>query len=503
MKCINPISGNNAQWISVFLALLFAMLSGALVPMSSSLVIAGTGALSGLLAVTVLGRRAESLFLAALAVLLLGYATQGRGFSYFGIRPIYVGEMVLALGLAALPFAHLRWKMSSLQLITLAFMGLGFLHTAPYVSEFGLNAFRDAAVWYYALFALIVSLMLNEQRILSAGRWIANLLPILLVWSLCMPTLIALMQHRLPHFPGSPLPIVSVMRPGDQAVVLIGLAAFVSTGLYRKLVTVRRVPAFAIWTIWIACAGLVTIQSRGAFLAIVVAFAFLILGSPSVEWLKGAFVGVIAITLFILINPTLEVGGYRVITVDQLTTNVMSIFSDSTTNQGGVQANKDWRLDWWAEIWNRTFLGSHFWTGQGFGLNLATAYGFETDDSASLRSPHNIHMTILARMGIPGLLVWFALQSVFALKMLGALRQARRLHQDLWSGLIVCLLTIWIAALVNGTFDVYLESPYGAIPFWCVFGVGIAVIRMYSLGSKKRPGRAASAEELSNHAFNY
>jgi hypothetical protein len=40
------------------------------------------------------------------------------------------------------------------------------------------------------------------------------------------------------------------------------------------------------------------------------------------------------------------------------------------------------------------------------------------------------------------------------------------------------ILAYWIAILVNGTFDVYLEGPPGGIWFWCVFGFGIAAVQV-------------------------
>jgi hypothetical protein len=38
------------------------------------------------------------------------------------------------------------------------------------------------------------------------------------------------------------------------------------------------------------------------------------------------------------------------------------------------------------------------------------------------------------------------------------------------------LLAYWTAAMVNSTFDVYLEGPQGAIWFWSVFGFGLAAL---------------------------
>jgi hypothetical protein len=35
-----------------------------------------------------------------------------------------------------------------------------------------------------------------------------------------------------------------------------------------------------------------------------------------------------------------------------------------------------------------------------------------------------------------------------------------------------------VAALANASFDVHLEGPMGAIPYWTVFGVGLAAVRL-------------------------
>ena len=63
-------------------------------------------------------------------------------------------------------------------------------------------------------------------------------------------------------------------------------------------------------------------------------------------------------------------------------------------------------------IINDTFHGPNFWTGRGFGLNLADEDGFAGNDlrgTAPLRSPHNAHMTLLARAGVPGFFLWLLL----------------------------------------------------------------------------------------------
>ena len=50
-------------------------------------------------------------FLVALAGLLAGYMFLGRGFAHVGMRPIFVGEVVLVLGLVATAYAIVRLRL--------------------------------------------------------------------------------------------------------------------------------------------------------------------------------------------------------------------------------------------------------------------------------------------------------------------------------------------------------------------------------------------------------
>ena len=45
---------------------------------------------------------------------------------------------------------------------------------------------------------------------------------------------------------------------------------------------------------------------------------------------------------------------------------------------------KNGRLDWWKEIVTYTINGKYFWTGKGFGVNLADDDGFQVLSSGTL-----------------------------------------------------------------------------------------------------------------------
>ena len=99
-------------------------------------------------------------------------------------------------------------------------------------------------------------------------------------------------------------------------------------------------------------------------------------------------------------------------------------------------------------------------------------------DLINLRSPHNGTMTVLARMGVPGLVLWLSLNFVFGFRIFTGYRRAVRSGSRFWSNVDIWILCYWLAALINSTFDVYIEGPQGGIWFWSIIGFGIAALRI-------------------------
>jgi O-antigen ligase len=166
----------------------------------------------------------------------------------------------------------------------------------------------------------------------------------------------------------------------------------------------------------------------------------------------------------------------RTATATQWWENITSIFFGSSNSQ--LEGTKEFRLAWWNAIIDYTFHGPYFWTGKGFGINLATDDGFQQVGDDTLRAPHNSHLSVLARMGVPGFLLWILLQAGFALLLLRALLAYRRAHDKELAGVAAWVLVFWTAIMVNTSFDPYLEGPQGGIWFWVLFGLGLVLIRL-------------------------
>jgi hypothetical protein len=165
---------------------------------------------------------------------------------------------------------------------------------------------------------------------------------------------------------------------------------------------------------------------------------------------------VIGMGLFVAIDIQGDAQG-RTISISQITDNFSSIVSANI--DGNLVDNKVWRLIWWAKLINESFTLQHFFVGKGLGMSLAGNDILNPDDN--LRSPHNFHLTILARFGYLVFIAWIIwLVSIF-----------KPLFTRKLAGKTLAITSILLAFIINGSFDVFFEGPMGAFPFWTFIGL--------------------------------
>ena len=132
--------------------------------------------------------------------------------------------------------------------------------------------------------------------------------------------------------------------------------------------------------------------------------------------------------------------------------------------------NNVFRMVWWRAAVAET-IDTNRWFGLGFGHDLAARfvrqYLPEAEDFTA-RSPHNVLITVFARMGIVGIVGFLALLVAMALRTWRALRDPEiTFTSGAW----------WAAAwviLVCACFGVVLEGPMGAVIFWTILGLANA-----------------------------
>jgi hypothetical protein len=289
----------------------------------------------------------------------------------------------------------------------------------------------------------------------------------------------------IPRWPRSDVPILNP-KAGDNAVHLSGAIVFLSLSLHRfGRVKSKEIVGIKEWFYWgLLLIGCVTIFfNRSAILTVLLSSFFVLVVHPSYRWAKPIALLFLMVSVFFALNLEISLDGDRFVSPESIIQTVQSIFI--STGIGYYDGPRQWRIEWWREILGYTFFGEFFWTGKGYGINLADDDGFQVFDpfhNQPLRSPHNSHLTFLARSGVPGFLAWVLLQGVFCISLFRAYRKASRLGRHDWAALNLWVLIYWFAFMVNATFDVFLEGPQGGIWFWCLFGFGIALLEVQRKG---------------------
>jgi hypothetical protein len=419
----------------------------------------------------------EEHYVVGLALALAGYAILGKGFAYLGVPPLYMGEIMLLLGLVtALRSGCLPAAMASVpSLLLLAFIALVVAACVRDFGRYGMETLRDSVIAVYGAYAFIVAALVvarpgRIETIISYFRrfttWFILVAPVLLVLSF-------MLSQRLPALvTGSPFFFV---RPGEAAVHLTGAVAFSLLGFRRENFTTSLMMVLA--------AGMVMAQSRGGMMSFVI--PTILAASFAKDRRLILRLGVLAVAVGAVgAVATANLRGFqgRSLDVSQAVANVTSIFGSSDT--GNLDGTKAFRLRWWGSIVNYTFRGDYFWTGKGFGINLAEADGFVVGldnprGGPPLRSPHNGHLTVLARAGIPGIALWVGLLvSWFAMMARNAWTAFRR-GEPSWARFCIFIICYVLSIIIDASFDVALEGPMIGVWFWSMIGLGLGTSLVY------------------------
>lgn len=420
-------------------------------------------------------------WLTMLGLLLIGYALFGKAVAYLGVPPLFVGEVVLACGVWS-TLTRSNWQVllySPYAWLIACLCGWGLVRTVPYMGTYRFDAIRDAVIYGYSIFALMMMahLVSRPERLPAlvraygkASLWIPLGAPLMWIAGKAM-------ENTLPVWPWSGTQMGRVVKGGDTMVHLAGVLAFWVA--YPDKFYSPRVRLLGLLGLIV---GVVAVgsETRGGLLAFMVVFTLCFVAYPNNQALRRILVtGIVGLLLMAITGLEFSLGDReRTISSEQIVSNVVSMVGGSNEELDGT---KSWRLEWWHDIINYTIHGKYFWEGKGFGINLADSDGYQVaqDENLPLRSPHNGHLAILARSGVIGLSLWGVLNAAWAWGVGTAYLQARSRQQLHWAGLFLFLFADWLAQVVNASFDVYLESPMGGIWFWSIVGVGMAAVWLY------------------------
>lgn len=398
--------------------------------------------------------------------LLLGYMFFNRSFANIGIPPVFIGEIVLITTSIVLILKNkMKLPKTWLVLPLAIYMLLGFLQTIPYISKYNVDSLRDGVVWGYGFFVLLTYNYLGRKGLIPIMELYQKIIPYFLVWVVASSIVAQLLPRSAFNLPGSDVSVFH-LKSGDTLVHLSGIFAFLALDFRRKIqfssVTIYRYN----WLVWFVLIIAVLVRmNRAGMVTILVVFVAFVLLRPFSSWIKVVYICTILAISSLAFNLNVDIGN-RTISTQSLSESLLSVFGHSDLGQG----SRGWRLEWWQEIIEYTVFGDYFWQGKGFGINLANEDGFQVKAEGKVRSPHNSHMTILARTGVPGFISWIVLNLSILFVIVRTSSMLKKNGSNLqdvpvWIGFYI------LAQLTNMSFDIYLEGPPGGILYWCFIGV--------------------------------
>jgi hypothetical protein len=378
-----------------------------------------------------------------------------------GVAYTYLVEALWLFGILLLLMhrkkVELIWNKTTK--LILFFIAISFLYILRGFFKYNIvDLIRDSFIFQYGWFVFILFLFKEKLEII----W--ETLFFIYKWFPFVALLNFILQYFVPFFetvtPFGGIPIL-LYKNGDMGVQLLISALLLLYTFENKTLKWRVLLSLVIALDFLILAS----YSRSGIVAFLASMLCFIYFNKDIQLQSRVrlLIKYLPIILFIVtpIYINIKVSENfqgRAVGLEQIKNNFSSIVGGTT--DATSENNVVWRLVWWAKIIDYSLSSPNFFIGKGLGVNLATDDDIITLDD-SLRSPHNFHLNIMSRFGVLLFMIWM----YFLIKLLKPLFKKQLQGKRL---LIGCIL---LAFLLNASFDVFLEGPMGAFPFWTWMGL--------------------------------
>ena len=408
----------------------------------------------------------KNLYLRAYLLVMTLYVFLNKGVAY-----TYLVEALWLFGILLLFInrkkVELIWNKTTK--LILFFIVISFIYIIRGFNKYDIiDLIRDSFIFQYGWFVFILFLFKEKLEII----W--ETLFFIYKWFPFVALLNFVLQYFVPFFetvtPFGGIPIL-LYKNGDMGVQLLISTLLLLYTFENKTLKWRVLLSLVIALDFLILAS----YSRSgivAFLASMLCFIYfnkdIQLQSRVRLLIKYLPIILLVVTpIYINIKVAENFQG-RAVGLEQIKNNFSSIVGGTT--DATSENNVVWRLVWWAKIIDYSLSSPNFFIGKGLGMNLATDDDIITLDD-SLRSPHNFHLNIMSRFGVLLFIIWTYFLIQLLKPLFKKLLQGKRL-------LIGCIL---LAFLINASFDVFLEGPMGAFPFWTWMGLYLLIEDQESL----------------------
>ena len=424
-----------------------------------------------------------------LFVTLAGFLALNYGFTnwvvlVFGLSIPLGHVLAFAALLLALPG---NWKKAIIFLkepVVLAFIALAILslgHLVFDLKKYGGYAARDASFLVESVFLLLGFLWAQNKK--DKSLFLRSLLGVFLVTFL----------YSLTAVRSDLLLAVSPVSGVFQRVPIFGIYAFIvfplQVGALFFIMVAPHITRWSIRLLWVLAilqsGWMFLFQHRSSYVTLLV----IILLALFLEGIRRAgHIGALHLSGFlvlIFITNLLSIWGITLMGRNDEVSVSFYIKQVKTFNPK-INVNNVTRTDWRLKIAHEAI---EHWlatpttivVGEGFGgalTDIKIAGVSLVDPSQKLeiavRQPHNIQLTILARFGLVGFIIWIYIQARFVFLFVRSLRGKKKGSFE--HALKLWLFLFFISGIIIASFEPWIEWPFGAIPFFIVLGFALAFI---------------------------
>ena len=402
----------------------------------------------------------KNLYLRAYLLVMTLYIFLNKGVAY-----TYLVEALWLFGILLLLMhrkkVELIWNKTTK--LILLFIAISFIYILRGVTKYDIiDLIRDSFIFQYGWFVFILFLFKEKLEII----W--ETLFYIYKWFPFVALLNFILQYFAPFFetvtPFGGIPIL-LYKNGDMGVQLLISTLLLLYTFENKTLKWRVLLSLVIALDFLILAS----YSRSGIVAFLASMLCFIYFNKDIQLQSRVRLLIKYLPIILLIVTPIYINikvaenfQGRAVGLEQIKNNFSSIVGGTT--DATSENNVVWRLVWWAKILDYSLTSPNFFIGKGLGMNLATDDDIITLDD-SLRSPHNFHLNIMSRFGVLVFMIWM----YFLIQLLKPLFKKQLQGERL---LIGCIL---LAFLINASFDVFLEGPMGAFPFWTWLGLYLLV----------------------------
>jgi len=429
-----------------------------------------------------------------LLALVAGYLILSYAFMVLRIPPtgfgVPLGELLLVFVLAGINIPRVLSRMGGAVLLTpfLIWWGWGFGRLVFDAAGRGFWALRDATSLIESLFLIVgFSLAAVPQATERLLRWLHWIIIISCLYGLLyvFADQITALSPTLSGASGQAVPIFGSFATTGTMLLWGAFACLIEPAAHPRARMLQTLGAGLLVAFTV-----VVLQMRTTYLQLVVLSGLLLIVRPRALGRLGTSVPVLFFLLLVITAFDLRVSGRLTseISLSFFWNHILAIVGIGATGQGAVAeaaGGVDLRLHWWIRLYEELTVDPvTLLTGLGYGIPLTD---FRDTLGVTAREPHNSVISVVARLGLIGLVSWIWMQVELFRAGFHAYRINRRRGWNDTARLPLLVLAFAVLTLIGCVGEDNMEKPYYAIPYYVLWGF---VLRMaYRLRVEARNDR--------------